>query len=278
TPQDALKWLVNNQKEWLLLIDNADDPEINFTKFLPKCNHGNIIITTRNPSLRVLGEHCKVGNIEESDAVALLLNSAGQEDSAPNKLLAQEIIKVLGHLPLAIVQAGELISESGSLQSYLELFAKNCTELLRKKPAQSHDEYALAVYKTWEISFNKLSQPAAMFLQHCSFMDHSGIPEEIFINAAHDLIKFPEQCQSKQSRLQKLKSGFTRVSPKDDTTNPVQFLSHFLGPTGEWDSWQFWKFISELTACSLISFDPERRLFSIHPMVHRWIRTTMADQ
>ncbi|KAF7371290.1 TPR-like protein [Mycena sanguinolenta] len=92
--QDALNWLVSNHKEWLLFFDNADDPGINLNQFFPKCKHGNIIITTRNPNLRFYGAHSQVSDMEELDAVTLLLNSAHQEMSEPNKLLALDIVKV----------------------------------------------------------------------------------------------------------------------------------------------------------------------------------------
>ncbi|KAJ7260838.1 hypothetical protein B0H12DRAFT_990290, partial [Mycena haematopus] len=118
--------------------------------------------------------------MEEVDAVALLLKSAQEEMSASNKCLALDIVKVLWYLPLAIVQAGAFISESGTLDTYLDLFSKNRTELLKKKPTQTHDDYAWAVYTTWEMSFSKLSRPAAMLLQLCSFIHRDDIFEEIF--------------------------------------------------------------------------------------------------
>ncbi|KAF7371243.1 FabD/lysophospholipase-like protein [Mycena sanguinolenta] len=92
---DALSWLIDNQEEWLLFFDNADDPNINLNQFFPKCNHGNIIITSRNPNLRGYGAHSPVSNMEESDAVILLLKSAQQEASEANEVLALDIVKIV---------------------------------------------------------------------------------------------------------------------------------------------------------------------------------------
>jgi hypothetical protein len=75
------------------------------------------------------------------------------------------VSKELCYLPLAIVQAGAFISQSWALNSYLDIYMKNQAQLLSKKPAQSHDDYVWTVYTTWQMSFNQLSQPAAMFLQ-----------------------------------------------------------------------------------------------------------------
>jgi hypothetical protein len=97
--QDALKWLANTPQDWLLFYDNADDPKINLNRFLPRCNHGNIIITSRNPELCVYaGAHSAVSNMDQADAVALLLQSAAQQILPANEKIATEIVRVSYHL------------------------------------------------------------------------------------------------------------------------------------------------------------------------------------
>ncbi|KAF7340683.1 FabD/lysophospholipase-like protein [Mycena sanguinolenta] len=186
--QDGLIWLASKPEEWLLFFDNADDPTVNLNQFFPKCNHGNVIITSRNHGARIHGAHSEVSNMEESDAVALLLKCAHYETSSTNEPLAAEIVKALWYFPLAIVQAGAFISESEALGTYLDLFLKNRNDLLRRKSTQTHDDYAWAVYTTWEMSFDKLSSPAAMFLQLCSFLHQDDISEGIFSRAANFLV------------------------------------------------------------------------------------------
>ncbi|KAJ6450519.1 P-loop containing nucleoside triphosphate hydrolase protein, partial [Mycena sanguinolenta] len=202
--QDALMWLVSKHEEWLLFLDNADDPEINLNQFFPQCSHGNIIITTRNHGAQIHGAHSEVSNMEELDAITLLLKSAQCETSVTNQLLAPQIVKVscdhafihiihfvkaLCYFPLAIVQAGAFISETEALDTYLDLFLflTNQTELLRRKSTQTHDNYAWAVYTTWEMSFSKLSSPVAMFLKLCSFLHRDDISEDIFSRATNHL-------------------------------------------------------------------------------------------
>jgi hypothetical protein len=95
TAQDALQWLKTTHEEWLLFFDNADDPKINLNKFFPQCNHGNILITSRNPSLRVYaGSHSTVSDMEEADAVELLLKSAAEDLTLENRMIAAEIVEV----------------------------------------------------------------------------------------------------------------------------------------------------------------------------------------
>jgi hypothetical protein len=95
SPQDGLLWLTSRVEEWLLLFDNADDPSINLNDFIPECNHGNIIITSRNPGLRgYAGSHSLVSDMKEEDAVALLLKSAVQDNTIHTEQVATEIVKV----------------------------------------------------------------------------------------------------------------------------------------------------------------------------------------
>ncbi|KAF7364238.1 Nephrocystin-3 [Mycena sanguinolenta] len=93
--QEGLLWLTSQVQAWLLVFDNADDPSIDLKDFIPECDHGNIIITSRNPGLCVhAGSDSRVSDMEEQDAVALLLKSAAQQVTAGTEKIATEIIKV----------------------------------------------------------------------------------------------------------------------------------------------------------------------------------------
>ncbi|KAJ7041740.1 hypothetical protein C8F04DRAFT_1176832 [Mycena alexandri] len=245
--QDALEWL-QSKKGWLLFFDNADDPKINLNLILPQCDHGNIIVTSRNPELRTYGEHSPVSGIEESDATTLLLRSAAKESSEENLQVAAKIAK-----------AGAFISKSEDLNGYLVLYAQNRAQLLREKPEQSHDHYACTVYTTWQISFDQLSQPAASLLQLCSLLHYTGISEDMFSYASR--YSFP-----------------VWLPPKQELQEPLEFLSHFLGSTGEWNSLKFLDITNEIKSYSLISFDAATKMFSIHPLVHAWSRSTLVDE
>ncbi|KAJ7714255.1 hypothetical protein B0H16DRAFT_1742734 [Mycena metata] len=257
--QDALMWLQSNHNKWLLFLDNADDPKINLNDFLPMCNYGNIIITSRNPELRSYGAHSLVSDMEEADATTLLLRRADKESLEENLKLATEIVKELYYLPLAIVQAGAFISKSEDLEGYLALYHSNRARLLTEKAAQSHDDYAQTVFTTWQISFDQLSDLAATFLQLCSFLHYTGISEDMFSTAS----KYEPLSWS---------------PPKEELQEPLEFLSHFVEPTGEWNSLKFLDVTNEIKAYSLISFGAKTRLFSIHPLVHAWSRSTLFNE
>ncbi|KAJ7627013.1 P-loop containing nucleoside triphosphate hydrolase protein [Roridomyces roridus] len=260
TAQDALKLLGTKPGSWLLFFDNADDPTINLNAFFPRCNHGNILITSRNPGLSAYASSsCLVSDLEETDAVDLLLVSAGQETTHGNKDLALDIVRALWLLPLAIIQAGAFIARTGSLKSYLALYTTNRSRLLSEKPSQSHDDYAWTVYTTWEISFKQLSSRARNLLQLCSFLYHQGISEQIFRGAC--AYNWPSTGPS-----------------REELHKAVDFLSQFSGPSELWDSLAFTDATTELRAYSLINFSTETGLFSIHPLVHSWLRGTVLDR
>ncbi|KAF7334085.1 FabD/lysophospholipase-like protein [Mycena venus] len=181
---EGLLWLTSKVEDWLIFFDNADDRNLSLNDFIPQCDHGNVIITSRNPELRVLaGSHSLISDMDEEDAVALLFKSAVQEPSPHNQEIALDIVKTLGLFALAIIQAGAFISKSGTLDGYLDVYTKHQAQLLSERPAQSQDHYAWTVYTTWQISFAQLSNTAATFLQLCSFFHHQGISEQMFLDA-----------------------------------------------------------------------------------------------
>ncbi|KAJ7048097.1 P-loop containing nucleoside triphosphate hydrolase protein, partial [Mycena amicta] len=97
TVEAAQTWLNSNQGEWLLLFDNADKVDLDLGAYLPKCTHGNILITSRNPRLwSHTGPDKKIieiSNLEVDDAVVLLLKCAGL-DIGNHKTHAVAVVKV----------------------------------------------------------------------------------------------------------------------------------------------------------------------------------------
>ncbi|KAJ7485741.1 hypothetical protein FB451DRAFT_1363568 [Mycena latifolia] len=258
--EDALQWLRSKADQWLLFFDNADNPKINLNDYLPQCSHGNILITSRNPGLCVYaGAHSPVADMEETDAVNLLLKSAAQDSTAHMKETAAQIVKILHYLPLAIIQAGAFISKSGNLSGYLALYAQNRAQLLTQSPTQAHDNYAWTVYTTWQISFDQLKEQAKTLLQLCSFLHNYGISENIFKNATNYTLQ-------------------PAGPSKEELEAPLKVLSHFLGPSGDWDPFCFTDAIIELRSYSLINFNVHQNMFSIHPLVHDWTRSTLCDK
>jgi hypothetical protein len=84
-------------EEWLLLINNADDPTLDLRKYFPSCSHGNVIVTSRNSETRIHGplSNSKVSGLTPDDAKDLLLKVSGvsEECSDETIMLAKDIVK-----------------------------------------------------------------------------------------------------------------------------------------------------------------------------------------
>ncbi|KAJ7278516.1 hypothetical protein C8J57DRAFT_1503393 [Mycena rebaudengoi] len=257
---DASHQLASSLDEWLLIFDNADNPSINLFNYFPQSSKGNILITSRNPQLYVHApdSHHHISDMEEEDAVGLLLASAMQPLNTETENLARDIVKALYCFPLAVVQAGAFIARTGTLNKYLTLYEQNRGELLSRLPDQTHDKYAWSVYTTWDISFRCLGQMAAKFLQICSFLHHEGISEAIFCSAAT--------------------YKYRPLGPTEkQIEEPQKFLKNFLTQAGSWNDLHFTDVTSEIKGYSLINQNPNTNLFSIHPLVHDWSRKTITD-
>lgn len=98
TPQEAMVWLVSKKDRWLLVLNNADNPELNMREFFPVCAHGDILITTRNQQMinHATGpeSYCRVGGMRPDDALQLLLNTSGFIVNEETAITANTLVEV----------------------------------------------------------------------------------------------------------------------------------------------------------------------------------------
>ncbi|KAH0556700.1 hypothetical protein GP486_005513 [Trichoglossum hirsutum] len=268
--ESTKKRLSNMKKRWLLIVDNADDPSVNISKYFPAGNRGTILVTTRNykcESHQTVGSW-ESGRMELKDAVALLLKTTAVEDRVDNALLssAENIVKDLSCLALAITQAGAFIREQHySMEEYRDVYSHSRRVLLSRQPAQANSNYKYTVYTTWEVSMEKIAatsdqtaRNAIEILKFFSFLHFDGISEQIFRKAWENI------RESKPSEW---------------------MLSHLLGvllqvKSAAWDPWLFREATSLLETYSLISVRREdgHNIFSMHPLVHTWSRDRLGKE
>ncbi|KAJ7614954.1 hypothetical protein FB45DRAFT_1109314 [Roridomyces roridus] len=250
TPEAGIQWLISEHKEWTLLFDNADDPKLKLSPFFPRCTHGKIIITSRNPQLAVYGpaSHSQVGDLDEENAALLLLARAVKEHTDENYKLA-----------VGIVQAGAYIAKFKCLMDYLSIYRQNKEELLRKHPDQTLDTYEWTVYTTWQSSFEKLSPVAARFLQLSSLLHHSNIPQSIFANATQWILS-------------------NEGNETESMREAREFLGNFVSGSGNWSEQYFRNIVAEIEEYSLLESDQRSKTLSIHPLVHLWCSGTLPDE
>ncbi|KAH8814665.1 hypothetical protein DL96DRAFT_1684926 [Flagelloscypha sp. PMI_526] len=255
--EDGLRYLRMRSDEWLLFLDNADDPKLNLGQYL-RPRHGNVLITTRNPHAGDLAPdcHCKIDRLDQADAKDLLLRGVSVPESVDKNAHATEIVEVLCYHALAVNQARAFLAKGTcALSNYLRLYRDNRERLLHghQTQGQSTDSYAYTVYTTWTISFNCLSGTAKIFLQIICFMHHEGIPLFIFNRA----------CE----RLVKLKTDNRESSVPISLTS---FLSTFTTEASTWDEIRFLELIEEVRSFSLVEYDSLNQTVSLHPLVQQW--------
>ena len=192
------RWLAS-QEGWLLILDNADDLR-QTQEFLPPSHQGYVIFTTRAQAAGPIAASVAVEQLSPEDGALLLLRWTKRlEMDAPLEQAQVEdyvdallIVREMEGLPLAIVQAGAYIEETGcSLEDYLQLYTTHRKELLERRSDLVLD-YPETVATTWSLSFRKIEQqsPAsAELLRLCAFLAPDVIPEALLRQGAAELGK-----------------------------------------------------------------------------------------
>lgn len=193
------KWLENNT-QWLLILDNVDDPSL-LQDILPRQSNGHILLTTQLSPLGVPAVEIPIEQVTPDEGAQILLkcaqiNATNQTEQAQkeNQYFAQKFSELVGGLPLALDQAGAYIHERQiSVKEYVTLFNDKRAEFLDKRgpylEEQDEDIYGIhqkSVIRTFEISFDRIKRIdpiAANILHICAFLDSDNIPEEIFKEA-----------------------------------------------------------------------------------------------
>lgn len=141
----AVKAWLRTQHNWLLILDNADEPE-RLLPFLPVTLGRHLLVTTRASDLTDLGlgfaHALEIKTFtEEQGALFLLHRSAyltvdaalGQA-KRQDQILAKLISREPGGLPLALDQAGAYLKATHcDLATYLQLYQEHHAQLLKER-------------------------------------------------------------------------------------------------------------------------------------------------
>ena len=270
--ESVLQWISYIQEEWLIVFDNADDPSPEeVARFFPSGNRGNILITSHNRSMgRIVSfeNSIEIKEMEELDAVSLLLKASCLNPSDEHLEVARKIVIELGCIPLAVDHTGAYI-EAGkcNINTYLKQLSLHHQTLMTDVMFKGASNYDQTVYGTWDLSFKEIerrtrqlttgnaqaAQSAILILQLCAFYHHSNISKAIFQSAAE---KSREDVDSEAAK--KLPQAMT-------------LLDHTLlalDNNGQWDEFIFGQGMSVLLSFSLMRREYSSELFSIHPLVH----------
>jgi hypothetical protein len=107
TLDDARQGLANIQQPWLLVLDNADDPHINYQSYFPTGLLGVIILTSRNDECHryTTEKYITLDGLAEAEARELLLRAAYIPCDQYPALRgdAQDVASLLRSHPLALI-------------------------------------------------------------------------------------------------------------------------------------------------------------------------------
>lgn len=259
-------WLSQCDRSWLLVIDNADDPELDISEVLPIKGAGHILITTRNPNVveRATAGIFRFRGMDPEEGISLLLKSAFPSEQAdaskPEKRrLASSIAAELGYLAIALDQAGATIRRKiYTLERYLHFYLGHRHRLLQSPKSVSPVE--TNVIATWEIPFKRIENHVSIehhdavdLLHVFAFLHFESIPERMFrifwtsvICDESNNVLLPEILRLDSSRLEEAQTRFRRAA-------------------------------GILYDYSVIEYDPDQGLCSLHPVVHRWARSRLPD-
>ncbi len=192
-------------EQWLLLVDGLDEAEA-MSGLWPQGRFGNVIYTSRNPVLKDFPRHavCSVAELEEADAVDLLLDAARLNPASEEvSQLARDAVSELGWLALAVDQAGAYIARGECrIHDFVDVFKKHRAKLLAVDSYKGASSYERAVYATWDLSYKAIergamararqspeavvAQNALQLLNMLAYFHYENVTDEIFRRAAED--------------------------------------------------------------------------------------------
>ena len=307
-----MTWLAGLMFPWLLVIDNADDLHMEVERYFPGGERGNILVTTRRPALKHLGNvgkgYCEFEKLDEMEAHDLLLKHAREKTpwDETAQSLAKRITKVLGYLPLALVCAGKAIAEGiTTLAEYISWFDDSWDRirLQSKRSGRFVDEASKNVFAPYEAMLQALGQEdsqsaedAIELLKMLSYLHHEGISMDVMIKAAHHPPAIEAQLRTEfdekqQKELEDI-GRKTAPKPKPWRRRLKDQIIHAIGwyeervifpvlpqvlrndKTSSFSVHRLRAALTQLNQKSLVTL--RRRngtdVYSMHPLIHRWVR------
>lgn len=180
--------LLRTRDRWLLVYDNATDPE-DLANLRPSGVTGAVLVTSRSPGWGELGGKLEVAVFAREESVLMLEGRI--PGIAPE--VAEALAEELGDLPLAIAQAAGYVETRGtSPETYLKLLRTKREELLAEGSVTGH----ALLDATWALSLAELESedPAALqLLQFASVLAPEPLPGAVLAAAAPVV---PEPLQS----------------------------------------------------------------------------------
>ncbi|MFC8715954.1 FxSxx-COOH system tetratricopeptide repeat protein [Kitasatospora sp. NPDC057198] len=168
---------------WLLIFDNADDPEA-VRRFLPD-GPGHVLVTSRNQGWNGAAEVLNVDVFDRAESVDHLTRRV----AGLARPEAERVAEAVGDLPLAVEVAAAWLDSTGiPVDTYirkLESGAIRALEGIRSAPDRPAGTWR-ALDATWQVSIDRLREqsPVALWLLRlCATFGPEPIPVQHFLHS-----------------------------------------------------------------------------------------------
>lgn len=281
--EESLQALASTKDCWLLILDNADDPEVDYAAYIPPGNQGAVLVTSRIPECRqysTVPPEALEGLDEEHSTQLLLKATRMPEESWRScEEQAQAIVALLGSHTLALIQAGAYIAEGYCrLNQYAEKYKRLRKRLLKHYPKQQQSRYR-HIYATFEASvavLNDAEEEAgqdALDLLGVFSMLHSGVlPLHLFRGAwrgGQYVLATDNDEIDEMDKIDALRKWHVSQLP--------EFID---SQADEWDDYRLHKASALLVSLSLVTRHRSDELdgLSMHPLAHSWARDRLGKE
>ena len=246
--------------QWLMVFDNYDNPRAfqghSIRDYIPSGRSGQTLFTSRHQDSARLGHKIDASTMTENESLKLLLQRLPlNEDESTH---GRKIVSTLGHLALAIDQAGAYIrARSLDLEDFLQHYRDRKKVVLQEIPDEweysraidgEERETRLRIFTTWELSFKQISgqegevKDKEHFLTLAAFFDAGNVSDRYF-----------------QAYFDKSNPDWMKIFSSSE----------------RWDSYKLGDVLSEFQKLSLLQTQSrmnEGHLISIHPVICDWIK------
>ena len=186
----ALTWL-QTHTDWLLILDNAQDPQT-IAKILGPLSNGHHLITSRRANgWHHLAQPLELDTISPEAAITLLQRITGQTG---NTAVLRELAAELGHLPLALEQAAAYIRQTAlPTDRYLTRLRSQPARMFAT-PANGSDRDR-TIARIWKITLDTVAGHAPLaghLLRTLAWLAPDGLPRELLYGVDNDEIAVDE--------------------------------------------------------------------------------------
>jgi tetratricopeptide (TPR) repeat protein len=270
---------LRERNRWLLIFDNAEEPEA-LVRYLPG-GSGHVVITSRNPGWQELATAVRVDVFDRSESITLLRRRAPQLTDDEARRIAQ----ALGDLPLALIQAGAQLADTAiGAQDYLTLLAQRTTEVLAHGVPAT---YPVSLAASTQIALDRLAAQSVAALQLLSLAaylapepipltllttDPAQLPEPL-ATAATDPLAFTALTrlvrqhglawvESATVQLHRLLAAILRAQADQQQDLPVLVVGLLRAavPAEPWENPPAWPAWRQLLPHVLVATDPHHSL------------------